>query len=182
MLDFCELYASKYAEVTSSILPITKVIPENAWFSGDSSSLFSVPIGKDENGTIQYLEFGDPVSKGTSHHALVTGSLGSGKSTLLHTIIMSTLVAYSPDEINLYLLDFKSGTEFQVYANHKIPHIKVIALDAMQEFGQSVLDELVNMMQERLDMFTEEAKMDTLSKTLPAIANIQVKRCPVYLL
>ena len=131
MLDFCELYASKYAEVTSSILPITKVIPENAWFSGDSSSLFSVPIGKDENGTIQYLEFGDPVSKGTSHHALVTGSLGSGKSTLLHTIIMSTLVAYSPDEINLYLLDFKSGTEFQVYANHKIPHIKVIALDAM---------------------------------------------------
>lgn len=178
MLDFCELYASKYAEVTSSILPITKVIPENAWFSGDSSSLFSVPIGKDENGTIQYLEFGDPVSKGTSHHALVTGSLGSGKSTLLHTIIMSTLVAYSPDEINLYLLDFKSGTEFQVYANHKIPHIKVIALDAMQEFGQSVLDELVNMMQERLDMFTEEAKNGYPVKDIASYRKYTGKKMP----
>lgn len=158
MTDFSELYGSKYAEVTSSILPITKIIPVETWFAGDSSALFSVPIGKDENGTVQYLEFGDPVSKGTSHHALVTGSLGSGKSTLLHTIIMSALTTYSPDELNLYLLDFKSGTEFQVYANHKIPHIKVIALDAMQEFGQSVLDELVNMMQKRLDMFTEETQ------------------------
>ena len=137
MADFSELYGSKYAEVTSSILPITKIIPEDIWFTGDSSALFSVPIGKDENGTVQYLEFGDPVSKGTSHHALVTGSLGSGKSTLLHTIIMSALTTYSPDELNLYLLDFKSGTEFQVYANHKIPHIKVLALDAMPDMAGS---------------------------------------------
>ena len=124
------------------------------------------------------MEFGDPVSKGTSHHALVTGSLGSGKSTLLHTIIMSTLATYNPDEINLYLLDFKSGTEFQVYANHKIPHIKVIALDAMQEFGQSVLDELVNTMQERLDMFTEESKNGYPVKDITSYRKYTGKKMP----
>ena len=178
MADFSELYGSKYAEVTSSILPITKIIPEDTWFAGDSSALFSVPIGKDENGTVQYLEFGDPVSKGTSHHALVTGSLGSGKSTLLHTIIMSALTTYSPDELNLYLLDFKSGTEFQVYANHKIPHIKVIALDAMQEFGQSVLDELVDMMQKRLDMFTEETQKGYPVKDITSYRKYTGKKMP----
>lgn len=178
MADFGELYSSKYAEVTSSILPIAKIIPEDTWFTGDSSALFSVPIGKDENGTVQYLEFGDPVSKGTSHHALVTGSLGSGKSTLLHTIIMSALVTYSPDELNLYLLDFKSGTEFRVYANHKIPHIKVIALDAMQEFGQSVLDELVDMMQKRLDMFTEETQKGYPVKDITSYRKYTGKKMP----
>lgn len=178
MADFSELYGAKYAEVTSSILPITKIIPKDSWFTGDSSALFSVPIGKDENGTVQYLEFGDPVSKGTSHHALVTGSLGSGKSTLLHTIIMSALTTYSPDELNLYLLDFKSGTEFQVYANHKIPHIKVIALDAMQEFGQSVLDELVGMMQKRLDMFTEETQKGYPVKDITSYRKYTGKKMP----
>lgn len=178
MADFNELYSSKYAEVTSSILPISKVISENMWFTGDSSELFSVPIGKDENGTVQYLEFGDPISKGTSHHALVTGSLGSGKSTLLHTIIMSALTTYSPDELNLYLLDFKSGTEFQIYANYKIPHIKVIALDAMQEFGKSVLDELVRMMQDRLDLFTEEAKNGYPVKDITSYRKYTGKKMP----
>ena len=178
MADFSELYGSKYAEVTSSILPITKIIPEDIWFTGDSSALFSVPIGKDENGTVQYLEFGDPVSKGTSHHALVTGSLGSGKSTLLHTIIMSALTTYSPDELNLYLLDFKSGTEFQVYANHKIPHIKVLALDAMQEFGQSVLDELIGLMQKRLDMFTEETQKGYPVKDITSYRKYTGKKMP----
>lgn len=178
MADFSELYSSKYAEVTSSILSITKIISEDTWFAGDSSALFSVPIGKDENGTVQYLEFGDPISKGTSHHALVTGSLGSGKSTLLHTIIMSALMTYPPDELNLYLLDFKSGTEFQVYANHKIPHIKVIALDAMQEFGQSVLDELVDMMQKRLDMFTEETQKGYPVKDITSYRKCTGKKMP----
>ena len=99
-------------------------------------------------------------------------------STLLHTIIMSALTTYSPDELNLYLLDFKSGTEFQVYANHKIPHIKVLALDAMQEFGQSVLDELIGMMQKRLDMFTEETQKGYPVKDITSYRKYTGKKMP----
>lgn len=176
--DFSDLYKLKFTEITNSTLPFAKIKPEETWFKENSSKQFSVPIGKNENGDIQYLEFGDPVAQGTSHHALVTGSLGSGKSTLLHTIIMSAISTYNPDEVNLYLLDFKSGTEFQVYANYKIPHIKVIALDAMQEFGQSVLDELVNMMQKRLNLFTEEAKKGYPVKDISSYRHYTGKKMP----
>ena len=91
---------------------------------------------------------------------------------------MSALTTYSPDELNLYLLDFKSGTEFQVYANHKIPHIKVLALDAMQEFGQSVLDELIGMMQKRLDMFTEETQKGYPVKDITSYRKYTGKKMP----
>lgn len=98
--------------------------------------------------------------------------------SLLHTIIMSALTTYSPDELNLYLIGFKSGTEFQVYANHKIPHIKVLALDAMQEFGQSVLDELIGMMQKRLDMFTEETQKGYPVKDITSYRKYTGKKMP----
>lgn len=146
----CE-YAQHYKEVKNTSLPLLKIIPEEKWFDGSTGKNLEIPIGKNEEGTVQSLVFGE----GTSHHAMVIGSLGSGKSTLLHTIIMSSLMNFSPDEINLYLMDFKSGTEFKVYAGRNIPHIKLLALDAMQEFGQSILDELWNEMNRRSDMFNE---------------------------
>lgn len=176
--EFTALFSTKYFETINAVLPLSKLLPPDIWFANDSSAFFSVPIGKDENGEVQHLQFGDPISKGTSHHALVTGSLGSGKSTLLHTIIMSTLMSYSPEEINLYLLDFKSGTEFQVYANYRLPHIKVIALDAMQEFGLSVLDELVSMMQRRLDLFKEEAQKGAPVKDINSFRKYTGKNMP----
>ena len=148
--SFLEKYGLQYSEVKDTTLPLTKILTEE-WFSSQTRDRLSIPIGKNEDGKVQSIVFGE----GTSHHALVIGSLGSGKSTLLHTIIMSSLINFSPDEINLYLMDFKSGTEFKVYAEHSIPHIKLLALDAMQEFGQSILDELWAEMNRRSTLFNE---------------------------
>lgn len=155
MSMFEEVYFKNYKEVKNAALPIEKISPRSEWFSGDTTKKLSIPIGKNEDGNVQCVEFGDVVGNGTSHHALVFGSLGSGKSTLLHTIIMSAITKYGPDELNLYLMDFKSGTEFKVYANNNIPHIKLLALDAMQEFGQSILDELWEIMQERIRLIAK---------------------------
>ena len=126
--------------------------------TGDSSEMLSIPIGIHESGGTQYLEFGDKVAAGLSHYALVTGSTGSGKSTLLHTIIMSSVLKYPPDELQIYLLDFKKGTEFKIYADRQIPHIKLLAMDAMQEFGQSILSELCSEMDVRAQMFERVSK------------------------
>lgn len=175
---FADLFKEKVNDASKSILPITNIVPESRWFVGDSAPLLSIPIGKAENGSIQNLEFGDPISDGTVHHALVTGSLGSGKSTLLHTIIMSALTTYSPDELNLYLLDFKSGTEFKVYGNYRIPHIKILALDAMQEFGLSVMTELENIAKKRLDMFTAEVERGLPVKDLTSYRKYTGKKMP----
>ena len=56
------------------------------------------------------------LGKGTSQHVLVAGKTGSGKSTLLHALITNLALRYSPDEVELYLIDFKKGVEFKTYA------------------------------------------------------------------
>ncbi len=84
---------------------------------------------------VQFLTLG----RGTAIHALVAGRTGSGKSSLLHTLITSLALKYSPDELQLYLIDFKKGVEFKTYATHRLPHAQVIAIESEREFGLSVL-------------------------------------------
>ena len=151
MKQFDDIFSEQYKEIKNTSLPIKKILNDEDWFEGNTAECLAIPIGKNEDGDTQKLIFG----KGTSHYALVIGSTGSGKSTLLHTIIMSALATFSPDELNLYLMDFKSGTEFKVYAEKNIPHIKLLALDAMQEFGQSILDNLWEEMNRRSELFNE---------------------------
>src|SRR5213078_4058823 len=67
---------------------------------------------------------------------------GSGKSTLLHALITNLALYYGPDEIELYLIDFKKGVEFKTYATHELPHARVIAVESEREFGLSVLQRL----------------------------------------
>lgn len=108
-------------------------------FKGECSKILEIPVGVGDEEKIVPITFGH----GSSHHALVAGATGSGKSTLLHTLIMSAMLHYSPDKLNLYLMDFKGGTEFKIYDSYRLPHIKLLALDAMQEFGESILENLV---------------------------------------
>src|SRR5207248_1342230 len=49
---------------------------------------------------------------------------------------------YSPDEVELYLVDFKKGVEFKTYATHELPHARVVAIESEREFGLSVLQRL----------------------------------------
>lgn len=149
---FITSYSVKYKESMNTALPLSKIIPMDKWHIGDSSSGLQIPIGKKDDGNI--CEFS--VGYGTSHHTLVVGSTGSGKSTFLHTMIMSAISLYKPEELQLYLLDFKSGTEFKVYAGHNIPQIKYMALDAMQELGQSILDDLWEEMNSRIKAFNSQ--------------------------
>ena len=78
----------------------------------------------------------------TQHHVLVSGTIGSGKSSFLHTLIMSVLLHYSPEDINIYLLDFKKGVEFKVYSEYQLPNFKVISTDTTPEYGLAVLKHL----------------------------------------
>lgn len=122
-------------------------------FSLDSSKSLRIPVGVGDGDTIVNIAIGE----GSSHHGLIAGATGSGKSTLLHTLIMSGMLHYSPDQLHLYLMDFKSGTEFKIYESMKLPHIQLLALDAMQEFGESILEKLVAEMEARARAFKEEA-------------------------
>lgn len=126
------------------------ILPEDLFYK-KSTRLLDIPIGIGDEDAIINLAFGE----GTSHHSLIGGGTGGGKSTLLHTIIMSGMLNYSPEQLHLYLMDFKGGTEFKIYESKRLPHINLIALDAMQEFGESILENLVQEMEERSRIFKE---------------------------
>ncbi len=120
-------------------VPFAFVAPQDQeiWTS-DSRKGISIPIGRAGATKRQWLKLGI----GTAQHALIAGKTGSGKSTFLHAMITNLALHYSPDEIQLYLIDFKKGIEFKMYAAQQLPHAKVIAVESEREFGLSVLQRL----------------------------------------
>ncbi len=130
--------------------------PQEKWWSGSTSKAISVPLGRAGATRRQHLELG----KGTSQHALVAGKTGSGKSTLLHALITNLSLMYSPEEVELYLVDFKKGVEFKTYAVHELPHARVVAIESEREFGLSVLRRLDTELKIRGEKFRQVGAQD----------------------
>jgi hypothetical protein len=129
--------------------------PDEYWTS-DSSKGVDIPLGRAGATKLQSLKLG----KGTSQHMLIAGKTGSGKSTLLHALITNAALRYSPDELELYLIDFKKGVEFKVYAEHQLPHARVIAVESEREFGLSVLQRLDEELKRRGELFRQLGVQD----------------------
>lgn len=124
---------------TETILKFSEyMLPENDWWSGQSANRIDLPFGLTKELKTTSLQI---TQESGQNSAVVIGIPGSGKSVFLHTIIASAITYYSPKELQLYLLDF-SGVEFDVYARHKLPHARVIAPEAEREFGLSILKEV----------------------------------------
>ena len=117
-----------------------------------SAQVLDIPIGA-RGGDIQTLCL--KTTGDGSAHGVIIGGTGSGKSNLLHTIIMSACYKYSPEELNIYLLDLKEGVEFKYYEDNRLPHIKLLGVDLKEDL-HSALAILKNLRQEvsrRGDLF-----------------------------
>jgi hypothetical protein len=125
--------------------------PAEQWWQADSRQGIEVALGRAGATKRQFLHLGH----GTAHHVLIAGKTGSGKSTLLHALITNLALRYSPDEVELYLVDFKKGVEFKTYATHELPHARVVAVESEREFGLSVLQRLDAELRHRGDAFRE---------------------------
>lgn len=84
----------------------------------------------------------------------INGAAGSGKSTLLHTIICGLIMNYHPDELELWLLDFKM-TELKKYEIHRPPHIKYLLLEKSEDLVFDILDKLDDEMARRKFVFSQ---------------------------
>jgi ABC-type multidrug transport system fused ATPase/permease subunit len=138
-------------------VPFNTVAPKlENWWTSDSRKSVEVPLGRAGATKHQSLSLG----RGTSQHVLVSGKTGSGKSTLFHALIVNVALHYSPDEIQLYLIDFKKGVEFKPYATYGLPHARVIAIESEREFGLSVLERLDEELKVRGDLFRAAGVQD----------------------
>lgn len=132
--------------------------PEEVWTASAAKGL-DVPVGR--AGATRRQVFG--LGRGTAQHALIAGKTGSGKSTLLHALITNLALNYSPEEAELYLIDFKEGVEFQWYATYRLPHARVVAIQSEREFGLSVLQRLDGILRERGEKFRDAGVNDLAS-------------------
>lgn len=123
------------------------------WFQYSAENDIDIPIGLEGASRKITMHFGG--KDDIKHHALISGATGSGKSTLLHTLVVSTILRYSPEDVQIYLLDFKRGVEFKIFAEYDLPNFRVISLDTEPEFGASVLKQLDDEQAARADLFRE---------------------------
>jgi len=90
--------------------------------------------------------------KSSNYHAFITGVTGSGKTTLLNHIILSIAEQYTSEEIQLYLMDYKDGVEFQVFKDH--PNCQKIFLDNSDiDASITLLEQFSEILQNRSKIF-----------------------------
>ena len=126
----------------------------------------NVPYGIDQNGVIQKLSF-----EGSNYATFICGASRSGKSTLLHTLITGIIKNMHPDDVEIWLIDFKM-TEFSRYTNHLPPHVRYIILDESPELVYDIINRLTEILQKRQNIFKGKwLKLDDVppEKYMPAI-------------
>ena len=104
-----------------------------------------IPVGSTEQGDLV-----DFTLDTVSHiHCFIIGQSGTGKSVFLHDVIIGAMSKYSPEELELYLMDFKiGGVEFNRYKNEK--HVKALLVDNSDvQITLEILRDISNRMRER---------------------------------
>lgn len=104
-----------------------------------------IPVGSTEKGDLV-----DFTLDTVSHiHCFIIGQSGTGKSVFLHDVILGAMSMYSPEELELYLMDFKiGGVEFNRYKNEK--HVKALLVDNSDiQITLEILRDISNKMRER---------------------------------
>ena len=128
----------------------------NFWKSLSTQGI-KVPMGWDSNENIVNFEIGFEYSE---HHTLVGGRSGSGKSNLVNVIIQNIAYMYSPDEVELFLLDYKDGVEFNSYTKPYLTHASLIAVNSNVSYGVSFLEYILEEKNRRSELFKQTNSKD----------------------
>ncbi|GAA5156976.1 FtsK/SpoIIIE domain-containing protein [Pseudonocardia eucalypti] len=157
----CHAIAEELEHLRARVGAFGDLLPTGEWWSTGSASGVRAPVG---------FRDGVPVEVAlcdASPHALVGGPSGSGKTNFLFAMIGSLAARYSPDELELYLLDFKEGVSFAQFTPGRrdpswLPHARLVGvnINTDREFGLALLRFLAEQMRRR----AEAAKAQEVTK------------------
>ncbi|GAA7624100.1 FtsK/SpoIIIE domain-containing protein [Helicobacter pylori] len=151
MQDFADKIKAYYERKKQVKRELKDLQRDQEFWTKSSQSKVSVPMGWDINHKEVCFEIG-----GAQNHTLICGRSGSGKSNFLHVLIQNLAFYYAPNEVQLFLLDYKEGVEFNAYTDPTIlEHARLVSVAGSVGFGTSFLSWLCKEMQERANLFKQ---------------------------
>jgi DNA segregation ATPase FtsK/SpoIIIE, S-DNA-T family len=169
----CQELSAQVAERGSVHLLDLLPDPDHGWWAESSAARLTVTAGISGETPIA-LHFAD-----LTPHWLVGGRSGGGKTAFLIDVLYGLCTRYDPEELALYLLDFKEGVSFSEFIptprdESWLPHARAVGVESDRTYGLAVLRELDAEMSRRAEMFkangvSRYVDLRNLGESLPRI-------------
>ncbi|WQS48838.1 DNA translocase FtsK [Helicobacter pylori] len=151
MQDFADRIKAYYKQKKEVKRELKDLQKDEKFWTESSQHEVSVPVGWDINHKEVCFEIGNE-----QNHTLICDHSGSGKSNFLHVLIQNLAFYYALNEVQLFLLDYKEGVEFNAYvADTPLEHARLVSVESSVGFGISFLSWLCKEMQERAGLFKQ---------------------------
>ncbi|AHN35609.1 ATP-binding protein [Helicobacter pylori oki112] len=150
MKDFADKIKAYYKQKKEVKRELKDLQKESEFWTKSSQHEVSVPVGWDINHKEVCFEIGN-----AQNHTLICDHSGSGKSNFLHVLIQNLAFYYAPDEVQLFLLDYKEGVEFNAYTDPILEHARLVSVASSVGFGVSFLSWLCDEIKKRSELFKQ---------------------------
>ncbi len=151
MQDFADKIKAYYEKKKAVKRELKDSQKDEKFWTESSQFKVSVPVGWDINHKEVCFEIGE-----AQNHTLICDHSGSGKSNFLHVLIQNLAFYYAPNEVQLFLLDYKEGVEFNAYTEPTIlEHARLVSVASSVGYGMSFLSWLCKEMQKRAELFKQ---------------------------
>ncbi|OPG60407.1 ATP-binding protein [Helicobacter pylori] len=151
MKDFADKIKAYYEKKKVVKRELKDLQRDKEFWTKSSQYEVSVPVGWDINHKEVCFEIGN-----AQNHTLICDHSGSGKSNFLHVLIQNLAFYYDPDGVQLFLLDYKEGVEFNAYTDPNIlEHARLVSVASSVGFGMSFLSWLCDEIKKRFELFKQ---------------------------
>ncbi|MGL2655369.1 FtsK/SpoIIIE domain-containing protein [Helicobacter pylori] len=150
MKDFADKIKAYYKQKKEVKRELKDLQRDKEFWTKSSQHEVVVPVGWDINHKEVCFEIGE-----AQNHTLICDHSGSGKSNFLHVLIQNLAFYYAPDEVQLFLLDYKEGVEFNAYTDPILEHARLVSVASSVGFGMSFLSWLCDEIKKRAELFKQ---------------------------
>lgn len=151
MQDFADKIKAYYEKKKAVKRELKDLQKGKEFWTKSSQYEVSVPVGWDINHKEMRFEIGE-----AQNHTLICGRSGSGKSNFLHVLIQNLAFYCAPNEVQLFLLDYKEGVEFNAYTDPNIlEHARLVSVASSVGYGMSFLSWLCDEIKKRSELFKQ---------------------------
>ncbi|WRE39682.1 DNA translocase FtsK [Helicobacter pylori] len=150
MQDFADKIKAYYKQKKEVKRELKDLQRDKEFWTKSSQYEVVVPVGWDINHKEVCFEIGK-----AQNHTLICDHSGSGKSNFLHVLIQNLAFYYDPDEVQLFLLDYKEGVEFNAYTDPILEHARLVSVASSVGYGMSFLSWLCDEIKKRSELFKQ---------------------------